>query len=68
MPTWTSLFGWQVPTLLALLGGAPVIWLWSQQLRRLTGPGQLGANITGMLLSAVVLACGLVLHGGLPTL
>jgi lipid A ethanolaminephosphotransferase len=67
MPSWTTLFGWQVPTLLALLGGAPVIWLWSQQLRRLDGGSQLATNISGMLLSAVVLACGLVLQFGLPS-
>jgi glucan phosphoethanolaminetransferase (alkaline phosphatase superfamily) len=67
MPTWASLFGWQVPTLLALLGGAPVIWLWSQHLRRLDGGSQLATNITGMVLSALLLAGGLVLHGGLPS-
>jgi lipid A ethanolaminephosphotransferase len=66
MPSWTSLFGWQAPTLLALLGGAPVIWLWSQQLRRLDGPSQLATNVSGMLLSAVVLAGGLALQFGLP--
>jgi glucan phosphoethanolaminetransferase (alkaline phosphatase superfamily) len=68
LPPWASLFGWQVPLLLALLGGAPVIWLWSQQLRRLTGPGQLATNITGMLLAALLAAGGLVLQAGLPAL
>jgi glucan phosphoethanolaminetransferase (alkaline phosphatase superfamily) len=67
MPSWTSLFGWQAPTLLALLGGAPVIWLWSQQLRRLDGSSQMAINVTGMLLSVLVLAGGLVLQFGLPS-
>lgn len=67
MPAWASLFGWQVPTMLALLGGAPVIWLWSQQLRRLDGSSQLAANIAGMVLAAVVVAGGLVLQFGLPS-
>jgi lipid A ethanolaminephosphotransferase len=68
MPAWTSLFGWQVPLLLALLGGAPVIWLWAQQLRRLDGPSQLATNVSGMLLAAALVAGGVVLHAGLSTL
>jgi glucan phosphoethanolaminetransferase (alkaline phosphatase superfamily) len=68
VPAWTTLFGWQVPTLLAVLGLAPVIWLWNQQLRRLTGPRQMGTNVAGMAVSAAVLAGGLVLQGGMPAL
>ena len=54
LPTWASLFRWQVPTLLGLLGLLPMLWLWNAKLRRLTGPAQLQANLTGMALSAVV--------------
>ena len=32
---------------LAVLGLAPVLWVWSSRLRRLTGPDQLGANLAG---------------------
>lgn len=66
VPDWASLFGWQVPTLLLLLGGAPVLWLWARPLRRLDGSTQLGTNVSGMLLALVVAACGLVLNGALP--
>lgn len=50
LPSWASLFGWQVPLLLALLGGAPVLWLWNKQLRRLSGPAQWKANVSALLL------------------
>ncbi|RYY67214.1 MAG: DUF1705 domain-containing protein, partial [Comamonadaceae bacterium] len=66
LPTWASLFGWQVPTLLALLGGAPVIWLWSQHLRRLGGSAQLVTNGAGLVLAALVAIGGLLLQHGWP--
>jgi lipid A ethanolaminephosphotransferase len=54
LPTWASLFRWQVPTLLGLLGALPMLWIWNAQLRRLAGPAQLQANLAGMTLSALV--------------
>ena len=47
LPGWASLFGWQVPALLGVLGLAPVLWLWNKQLRRLSGPAQWKANVAG---------------------
>lgn len=58
MPTWASLFQWQVPTLLALLGGVPVIYLWNVQLRRLPGSDQFRTNLAGMVAWALVFTCG----------
>ncbi len=58
MPTWASLFRWQVPTLLVLLGGVPVIYLWNVQLRRLPGSDQFKTNLAGMVTWALVFACG----------
>jgi hypothetical protein len=54
LPSWASLFGWQVPTLLGLLGLLPMLWLWNKHLRRLSGSAQLGANLTGMALGATI--------------
>ncbi len=54
LPGWAALFGWQVPTLLALLGLAPVLWLWNKQLRRLSGPAQWKANLAGFFCYAPV--------------
>jgi len=54
LPSWASLFSWQVPTLLGLLGLLPMLWLWNAQLRRLGGPAQLRANLTGMALGATI--------------
>ena len=53
-PNWASFFGWQVPTLLALLGFAPMLWVWNAHLRRLDGPSQLRVNLAGMTLAAIV--------------
>ena len=50
LPSWASLFRWQVPTVLVLLGGMPVLWLWNTQLRRLSGPAQTKANLVGAFL------------------
>lgn len=58
MPTWASLFQWQVPTLLVLLGGVPVLYLWNVQLRRLPGSAQFSTNLAGMVAWALVFACG----------
>lgn len=67
LPSWASLFGWQVPTLLGLLGLLPMVWLWNAQLRRLSGSTQLRANLTGMALGATItgsamLALSLLVH------
>lgn len=61
LPTWASLFRWQVPTMLVLLGGLPVLWLWNTQLRRLSGPGQLKSNLLGMVLWFFVASVGFAL-------
>ncbi|WBY01381.1 hypothetical protein PE066_18240 [Ramlibacter tataouinensis] len=58
LPTWASLFRWQVPTLLVLLGGIPVIYLWNVQLRRLAGSEQFRTNLAGLVTWALVFACG----------
>lgn len=66
MPAWASMARWQVPALLAVLAFIPVWWLWSTPLRRLSGPSQLAANITGMAIGAVVLlGSGTLLARGL---
>ncbi|AEG93608.1 phosphoethanolamine transferase domain-containing protein [Ramlibacter tataouinensis] len=56
LPEWTSLLSWQAPTLLVVLALLPLLWVWQKQLRRLPGPTQLAANITGMVTGACVLA------------
>jgi lipid A ethanolaminephosphotransferase len=60
LPNWASLFGWQAPTVLVLLGVLPVLWLWSLQLRRLTGPAQFSANLSGMFFWGLVALGGFV--------
>ena len=55
LPAWSSFLGWQVPALLVGLGVVPVLWLWSTHPRRLSGPEQLVANITGMVIGGVTL-------------
>ena len=65
LPAWASLFRWQVPTLLVLLGGMPVLWLWNTQLRRLSGPSQLRSNLMGMFLWFFVASIGFSLLGRL---
>lgn len=56
LPSWTSLLGWQVPTLLVVLVLVPMLWLWQTRVRRLSGPSQLGANALGMGCAAAVMA------------
>ncbi|MEZ0309995.1 MAG: hypothetical protein ACAH21_18870 [Ramlibacter sp.] len=48
-PTWAGMMRWQALALLAGLALVPMIWVWNTQVRRLTGPRQLGVNMTGML-------------------
>ena len=66
LPNWASFFGWQVPSLVVLLGLLPVIWVANLHLRRLTGPSQLRTNIAGMVLGALVAFAGAWLLGGFP--
>ena len=67
MPAWSSLTRWQAPALLVALALPPMLWVWNIPLRRLSGPAQLAANVTGMALGGVVLlASGYVLARGLP--
>jgi glucan phosphoethanolaminetransferase (alkaline phosphatase superfamily) len=58
LPTWPSLLRWQFPVLVVVLGVAPALWLSQLRLRRLPGPRQLQANMTGFALGllAMVLA------------
>lgn len=65
LPAWASLFSWQVPILLVLLGGLPVLWLWNTQLRRLSGPAQLRSNLGGIFLWFFVASVGFALLGRL---
>jgi lipid A ethanolaminephosphotransferase len=50
VPAWPTLLRWQFPALLIVLGVVPVLWLTQLRLRRLAGPQQLQANISGMLI------------------
>jgi glucan phosphoethanolaminetransferase (alkaline phosphatase superfamily) len=55
LPSWPSLLRWQFPALLAVLGLAPMLWVWQLQIRRLPGPQQLAANLGGMAIATVAL-------------
>ena len=61
LPPWPTFMGWQVPTLMLFLAVVPIVWVWNVPLRRLRGPEQLQANITGALLGAAIFGVGLVL-------
>src|SRR4051812_19481411 len=60
LPPWPTFMGWQVPTLMLVLAVVPIVWVWYLPLRRLRGPEQLQANISGALLGALVFGAGLV--------
>lgn len=66
MPTWASLFGWQVPLLLVLLGLIPVLWLWNTQLRRLSGSAQWRSNTGSLFFYAPLAVAALWLLQRLP--
>jgi glucan phosphoethanolaminetransferase (alkaline phosphatase superfamily) len=55
LPAWSSFLRWQVPALLVGLGLVPMLWLWSTHPRRLSGPEQLVANVSGMVVGGIVL-------------
>ena len=66
LPSWASLLRWQGPALLAVLAIAPLVWLWSAPVKRLTGPQQLRSNLRGMAIAgAVFAACAIGLYNGL---
>jgi lipid A ethanolaminephosphotransferase len=50
LPAWPSLLRWQFPVLLIALGVVPVLWLSQLRLRRLAGPQQMQANMSGLAL------------------
>jgi glucan phosphoethanolaminetransferase (alkaline phosphatase superfamily) len=56
MPGWASLLRWQVPALLVGLALLPSFWVWHVNLRRLPGPDQLRANLSGAAMGIVVAA------------
>ncbi|TFZ08926.1 hypothetical protein [Ramlibacter humi] len=65
LPPWATLFRWQVPTLLVVLGGLPVLWLWNLQLRRLSGPAQMSVNVWGAIWWGLLAAAGFFALGRL---
>jgi lipid A ethanolaminephosphotransferase len=61
LPPWPSFMGWQVPTLMLVLAVVPIVWVWNLPLRRLRGPEQLQANISGAVVGAVLFGVGVLL-------
>ena len=64
LPSWPSLFRWQVWACWPALALVPMMWLWNTPLRRLSAQRQLNVNIVGSLLGAAAMAIGgwLLLH------
>ncbi|TFY96419.1 hypothetical protein [Ramlibacter rhizophilus] len=60
-PGWAALLDWRVGTLLLVLGLLPALALWHTPLRRLTGPAQFKANLSGMAAAGALVASGLLL-------
>ena len=56
LPGWSGLLRWQFPAILVGLGLGPMVWVWQLQVRRLPGPRQLAANMTGMLIGVAGIA------------
>jgi len=61
MPEWASFLRWQAMVLVLLLAVVPIVAVWNAQVRRLSGPAQLRANLQGAFLGAVLFGAGLVL-------
>lgn len=61
LPAWTSFMRWDVLGIVLVLAVVPIVWLWNHGVRRMPGPRQLQSNITGALLAAIVLGCGIFL-------
>ena len=55
VPAWPSLLRWQFPVLIIVLGVVPVLWLSQLRLRRLAGPTQLRANVSGMAIGVAAM-------------
>jgi len=60
LPAWTSFLRWQVLALILALAVVPIVWVWNQPFRRLSGPTQLRANLIGAVLAAIVFVTGLL--------
>lgn len=56
LPSWASLMRWQASALVVGLALIPSAWVWHASVRRLPGPKQLRANLTGALLAGALLA------------
>jgi lipid A ethanolaminephosphotransferase len=65
LPSWPSLFRWQVWALLTGLALIPMTWMWHTPLRRLSAQRQLNVNFVGSLIGAALMGVGgwLLLHG-----
>ena len=63
LPAWASFLRWQVLVLILVLAVVPIVWVWNQALRRVSGPAQLKANLVGGVLSAVIFVAGLLATG-----
>jgi lipid A ethanolaminephosphotransferase len=60
LPAWASFMRVRVLALVLALAVVPIVWLWNHAIRRLPGPVQLRANLTGAVLAALAFAAGLV--------
>ena len=63
LPAWASFLRWQVLALIVVLALVPIVWVWNQPLRRMSGPSQLKANLGGAVFSAIVFVAGLLAAG-----
>jgi lipid A ethanolaminephosphotransferase len=63
LPAWASFLRWQVLLLVLVLAVVPIVWVWNHSLRRLSGPAQLKASLTGVVIAAVVFVAGLLAAG-----
>jgi lipid A ethanolaminephosphotransferase len=61
LPAWPSFLRWQALVLLLVLALVPVVFVWNAHMRRLSGPSQLKANLSGACLAAALFAAGVVL-------
>jgi lipid A ethanolaminephosphotransferase len=61
LPSWASFMRLDVLGIVLVLAVVPVVWLWNHAVRRMPGPRQLQSNITGAMLAAIVMACGIFL-------
>jgi lipid A ethanolaminephosphotransferase len=66
LPPWASLFRWQVPTALVVLGLLPVLVLSNVKLRRLSGSAQMRVNTWGIVWWGLLAAAAFWTLGRLP--